>query len=80
MARPAFRLTAKNKETRQVTELLACWPPREGGPDGVYGVTLSKDLDPKDLAKILASSGKDGDYFLDLRRNDPPKQRDGEEW
>lgn len=71
--RPIERLTAKNKKTGEITELLAVWPPREAGYP--KGITVNKDLTVAQIAEMLKSGGKDGDFFLDLRDNAPRAER-----
>ena len=49
--RPIERLTAKNKKTGEITELLAVWPPREAGYP--KGITVNKDLTVAQIAIFL---------------------------
>lgn len=73
--RPTYRLTAKNKQTKEVIELGVAWPANEQAP-GCYPFSLSKEMTPAKVAGILAESGKAGDYFLDLRENKPRQERE----
>lgn len=73
--RPEYRITAKHRHTKEVTELAVAWPANEQAP-GCYPITLSKDLTAAKIAAILAECGKGGDYFLDLRVNRPREPRE----
>lgn len=72
---PVFRFTAKNKQTREVTELAVAWPSNESAP-GCYPVSLAKDMTAKRVAEILSEGGREGSYFLDLRVNKPREERE----
>lgn len=73
--RPTHRVTAKNADTGEYTEIFVVWPSkREGMPPSL---ALHRDLSPEDLVKFF-SKKPDGkvQYWIDLRENEAQRRDD----
>lgn len=73
MARPKFRLSAKNKKTKEYTDLGAIW---EGKLAGSYNLKIKEDLTAAQVGKILTSDEYYINMFENKNSNNTPTQED----
>jgi len=75
--RPIERIVAKNKKTKEYVDLGAVWPCRFEGEDYPRGVTFGDNRTSLERVVEILSSGE---WYVDVRHNEPPSSSGSEEW